>query len=174
MKRYIKSSDSYSIPKLIINIEICSLSIIRASHNLPQVVDSNGNIIDNEEYEKYEDFAKRVEEYIQSLPVENFRTNKSAKSASHYYHFTIVDKTNTTPIIDVEWHIRLSDHVNSDKKMRRHNTITVDYQYEDDNYKKSYNQTYITTQWRTYDLCMRKIQNDLEFALTILTENNEI
>lgn len=166
MKRYIRSNTYKDIPVLEITVDFYVLGIIKAAAQagdisyLPQITDSQGNILNMEDFSEYQDFIENVENYLNGLPIKKIKFSNSAKSVSKYYQFYFLEESNQ-PIFEVKCIVRLSDHSHSSKKLRKGNSAKVQITKTTRNGVDSVVYQFFTTDFTSYADIEKRIKRDI-------------
>lgn len=168
MKIYVRSSTEHTIPEIEFDIEVYSIDFIRASAiyaedeesiYLPEVVDKHGNVINSKWFEQYMDFIQSVESYLNSLNIEIINPHNSAKSASRYYEFYVLDSEGN-PFIKVKCNIRISDHIHG-KKQRGRDFLVMNVKENTQTGIVTYRYQFITSWAVSYRSCLNRLKSQI-------------
>lgn len=169
MKRYISGNVNYDIPIVRIEVDIYSLLYIQAATSvggaeyLPEITDKRGNILDVQAYKEYKYFLKDVNVRIKSMPISDFKSHSSQKSASEYYKFSLLDD-NKMKIAYVECILRVSDHPDKSKKLRKQNHSEIGVEIISKNSKTTYSFTAIILYFTSYSEIVDGIADAIDIA----------
>lgn len=163
MKKYITDSEHNKIPNIEFTVDIYSLDYFNSASipeedlkKLPEVTDRYGNVISTEWLKEYECFIQDVENYLNSLNIRMIDCHHSADSASCYYLFHLLDE-NKSPIIEVRYIIRISDHLPG-KKLRNNDFVSMQVKKSHDSYAKIYSFRFITPLSESYRICLDRLR----------------
>lgn len=170
MKTYVKSNKYSDIPTLEIEVTIYGFHLIRAAY-LPEVIDKNGNIIDSEEYQRYQSFISDVEKYLNTLNIRMCGDAGHSDSASEYFSFVVLDE-NGNDVFQVKCIIRISDHM--PKRYRGKKVIDVIVEHKAGRHDKQVVSEYLftTTKFTAYKACLKRIKDEIDRYYDIVISGN--